>query len=280
MVHGERSLSFDQLNRAANRLARHLRANGVQDGDLLALLDERGLDLVVMILATLKAGAGWLPLDPRNPPQRLAQVLTQSRSPLLIHGTEQGDLAQQALQQMAQPPAAIRYEPAALSGYSDADLDIPVQGLSLAYCIFTSGSTGTPKGAMVAHAGMLNNILGKLPGLGLNEDDVIAQSAPQCFDISVWQTLAGLVLGARTVILGDCVMQNPEVLAEAIARHGVSILEAVPSLMQGLLDSGLERSALRWVLATGEALPPALARRWFERYPGIPLMNALSLIHI
>ena len=67
VVHGERSLSFDQLNRAANRLARHLRANGVQDGDLLALLDERGLDLVVMILATLKAGAGWLPLDPRNP---------------------------------------------------------------------------------------------------------------------------------------------------------------------------------------------------------------------
>ncbi|WP_205884540.1 MULTISPECIES: non-ribosomal peptide synthetase [Pseudomonas] len=274
VVHGERSLSFDQLNRAANRLARHLRANGVQDGDLLALLDERGLDLVVMILATLKAGAGWLPLDPRNPPQRLAQVLTQSRSPLLLHGVQQAELAQQALQQMAQLPTALHYEPAALSGYSDADLDIPVHGLSLAYCIFTSGSTGTPKGAMVAHAGMLNNILGKLPGLGLNEDDVIAQSAPQCFDISVWQTLAGLVLGARTVILGDCVMQNPEALAEAVARHGVSILEAVPSLMQSLLDAGLERTALRWVLATGEALPPALARRWFERYPGIPLMNA------
>ncbi|WP_139113293.1 non-ribosomal peptide synthetase, partial [Pseudomonas sp. 34 E 7] len=274
VVHGERSLSFDQLNRAANRLARHLRANGVQDGDLLALLDERGLDLVVMILATLKAGAGWLPLDPRNPPQRLAQVLTQSRSPLLLHGVEQGELAQQALQPMAQPPAAIRYEPAALGGYSDADLDIPVHGLSLAYCIFTSGSTGTPKGAMVAHAGMLNNMLGKVPGLGLNVDDVIAQSAPQCFDISVWQTLAGLVLGARTVILGDCVMQNPEALAEAVARHGVSILEAVPSLMQSLLEAGLERTALRWVLATGEALPPALARRWFERYPGIPLMNA------
>ncbi len=274
VVHGEHSLSFDQLNRAANRLARHLRANGVQDGDLLALLDERGLDLVVMILATLKAGAGWLPLDPRNPPQRLAQVLTQSRSPLLLHGVEQGELAQQALQPMAQPPAAIRYEPAALGGYSDADLNIPVHGLSLAYCIFTSGSTGTPKGAMVAHAGMLNNMLGKVPGLGLNVDDVIAQSAPQCFDISVWQTLAGLVLGARTVILGDCVMQNPEALAEAVARHGVSILEAVPSLMQSLLEAGLERTALRWVLATGEALPPALARRWFERYPGIPLMNA------
>lgn len=274
VVHGEQSLSFDQLNRAANRLARHLRESGVQSGDLLALLDERGLDLVVMIVATLKAGAGWLPLDPRNPPQRLAQVLKQSRTPLLLHSAGQGELAAQALGQLEQRPTAIRYEPAALNGYSDADLDIPVHELSLAYCIFTSGSTGTPKGAMVAHAGMLNNILGKLPGLSLDANDVIAQSAPQCFDISVWQTLAGLVLGARTVILGDCVVQNPEALAAAIERHGISILEAVPSLMQSLLDAGLERSPLRWVLATGEALPPALARRWFERYPGIPLMNA------
>ena len=274
IVHGEQSLSFDQLNRAANRLARHLRAQGVKADDLVAVFDERGLDLVVMIVATLKAGAGWLPLDPRNPPQRLAQVLRQSRAPLLIHSAGQGELALEAMGLLERPPICVRYEPAVLSRYSDDDLDLPVHGSSLAYCIFTSGSTGTPKGAMVAHAGMLNNILGKLPGLGLDAHDVIAQTAPQCFDISVWQTLAGLVLGARTVILGDCVVQDPEALARSIERHGISLLEAVPSLMQGLLDAGLERSRLRWVLATGEALPSALARRWFERYPAIPLMNA------
>ncbi|WP_460135955.1 amino acid adenylation domain-containing protein [Pseudomonas sp. S1_E04] len=274
VVHGEQSLSFDQVNRAANRLARHLRAQGVNAGDLVAVFDERGLDLVVMIVATLKAGAGWLPLDPRNPPQRLAQVLRQSRTPLLIHSAGLGELAMQAVGLLEQRPNAVLYDPAVLNRYSDDDLNLPVYEHSLAYCIFTSGSTGTPKGAMVAHAGMLNNILGKLPGLGLDANDVIAQTAPQCFDISVWQTLAGLVLGARTVILGDCVVQDPDALASAIERHAVSILEAVPSLMQGLLDAGLERSRLRWVLATGEALPPALARRWFERYPAIPLMNA------
>ncbi|WP_434700397.1 amino acid adenylation domain-containing protein [Pseudomonas sp. D1-1] len=274
IVHGEHSLTFDQLNRAANRLARHLRAQGVSSDDLIAVFDERGLDLVVMIVATLKAGAGWLPLDPRNPAQRLAQVLRQSRTPLLVHSAGQGELAMQALDLLEQRPKAVRYDPSVLSGCSDENLNIAVHGDSLAYCIFTSGSTGTPKGAMVAQAGMLNNILGKLPGLGLDANDVIAQTAPQCFDISVWQTLAGLVLGARTVILGDCVVQDPEALATAIGRHGVSILEAVPSLMQSLLDAGLETSPLRWVLATGEALPPALARRWFERYPAIPLMNA------
>ncbi|MBJ2347094.1 MULTISPECIES: non-ribosomal peptide synthetase [Pseudomonas] len=274
MVHGEQSLTFDQLNRAANRLARHLRAQGVGSDDLIAVFDERGLDLVVMIVATLKAGAGWLPLDPRNPAQRLAQVLRQSRTPLLIHSAGQGELAMQALDLLDQRPKAVRYDPSVLGSYSDDDLNIAVHDTSLAYCIFTSGSTGTPKGAMVAQAGMLNNILGKLPGLGLDANDVIAQTAPQCFDISVWQTLAGLVLGARTVILGDCVVQDPEALASAIGRHGISILEAVPSLMQSLLDAGLETSPLRWVLATGEALPPALARRWFERYPAIPLMNA------
>ncbi len=274
IVHGEQSLTFDQLNRAANRLARHLRAQGVKSDDLIAVFDERGLDLVVMIVATLKAGAGWLPLDPRNPPQRLAQVLRQSRTPLLIHSAGQGELAMEAVELLEQPLKSVLYDPSALGSYSDDDLNIPVHDSSLAYCIFTSGSTGTPKGAMVAHAGMLNNILGKLPGLGLDANDVIAQTAPQCFDISVWQTLAGMVLGARTVILGDCVVQNPDDLAAAIERHGISILEAVPSLMQSLLDAGLDRSRLRWVLATGEALPPALARRWFERYPAIPLMNA------
>ncbi|WP_434676429.1 amino acid adenylation domain-containing protein [Pseudomonas sp. D3-10] len=274
VVHGEQSLTFDQLNRAANRLARHLRAQGVGSDDLIAVFDERGLDLVVMIVATLKAGAGWLPLDPRNPAQRLAQVLRQSRTPLLIHSAGQGELAMQALDLLMHRPKAVRYDPSVLGSYSDDNLDITVHGTSLAYCIFTSGSTGTPKGAMVAQAGMLNNILGKLPGLGLDANDVIAQTAPQCFDISVWQTLAGLVLGARTVILGDCVVQDPEALASAIGRHGISILEAVPSLMQSLLDAGLQTSPLRWVLATGEALPPALACRWFERYPAIPLMNA------
>lgn len=275
-----RSMTFDQLNRAANRMARCLRGQGIDTDTLVALLDERGFDLLIMILATLKAGAGWLPLDPRNPAQRLSQVLRQSRTPLLVHGPALAELAAEALAAMDQAPKAVRYDVRQLESYSDSNLNIVIDPRNLAYCIFTSGSTGTPKGAMVAQAGMLNNILGKLPGsaqvngLGLNAADVIAQTAPQCFDISVWQTLAGLIIGARTVILADCVVQDPHALSQAIAGQGISILEAVPSLMQGLLDTQLERSSLRWVLATGEALPPALARRWFERYPAIPLMNA------
>ena len=280
VVHENRSLTFDQLNHAANRMARHLRSLGVGNDELVAVLDERGLDLLVMILATLKAGAGWLPLDPRNPAKRLAQVLGQSGTPLLIHSTGQAELARQAIGAMERPLKSLCYDAAALSDYTDSDLGIAIDPRALAYCIFTSGSTGAPKGAMVTQVGMLNNILGKLPvagatqGLELTSADVIAQTAPQCFDISVWQTLAGLLLGARTVIVNDCVVQNPQALSDAIAEQGVSILEAVPSLMQSLLDSRLERSALRWVLATGEALPPALARRWYERYPSIPLMNA------
>ncbi|WP_325948325.1 non-ribosomal peptide synthetase [Pseudomonas putida] len=282
VVHDGQSVSYDALNRAANRLARRLRAAGVENDRLVALLDERGIDLLVMILATLKAGAGWLPLDPRNPPQRLAQVLDQSRTPLLVYSPALTGLAREALTVMAEAPQALAYEADALGEYADDDLQLAVDPRSLAYCIFTSGSTGTPKGAMVTHAGMLNNILGKLAahdqgqsaGLGLDEHDVIAQAAPQCFDISVWQSLAGSMLGARTVIFPDCLVQNPQALADALVEQGVTLFEAVPSLMHALLDCGLQRSALRWVLATGEALPPALLRRWFEHYPAIPLMNA------
>ncbi|MGE7989461.1 amino acid adenylation domain-containing protein [Pseudomonas sp. NPDC089554] len=282
VVHDGRSLSYDALNRAANRLAHRLRAAGVRHDQLVALLDERGSDLLVMILATLKAGAGWLPLDPRNPAQRLAQVLGQSRTPLLLHSLALAPLAGEALALCANAPQSLRYDPTALHEQPEHDLQLAVDPRSLAYCIFTSGSTGAPKGAMVTHAGMLNNILGKLAAhdqgqgnsLGLDEQDVIAQTAPQCFDISVWQSLAGSMLGARTVIFPDCQVQNPQALADALVEQGVTLFEAVPSLMQALLDCGLQRSALRWVLATGEALPPALLRRWFEHYPGIALMNA------
>ncbi|WP_412462169.1 amino acid adenylation domain-containing protein [Pseudomonas sp. SC11] len=274
LIHDQQQLTFDQLNRAANRLARHLREQGVQPDQLIAVFDERGLDLVVMIVAILKAGAGWLPLDPRNPAQRLAQVLRQSRTPLLLHSAEMAELSAEALALLDAPPRHLRYDAAELVHYSDTDLDLPVHPASLAYCIFTSGSTGTPKGAMVAQAGMLNNMLGKLPGLALDADDVIAQSAPQCFDISVWQTLAGMIFGARTVILADCVMQHPQRLADTLVTQGITVLEAVPSLMQSLLDIDLQHTRLRWLLATGEALPAALARRWFDQHPQIVLMNA------
>ncbi|MGF2687336.1 amino acid adenylation domain-containing protein [Marinobacter sp. DUT-3] len=274
----DQGMSYSELNTRANLLAQQLIDRGVGPDTLVALLDERGPALLVMILAVLKAGAAWLPLDPKHPSRRIATVLTQGRPVLLVSSPELATLAGEAAGLVE--GAATPHLTFDLSGQALEPCDNPgitVGPDHLAYVIFTSGSTGTPKGAMVTQEGMLNNMLGKFPSLALTDSDVIAQTASQCFDISVWQCLTGVILGARTVILPDCVAQDPEALVRAVAGHGITILEIVPSLMQGLLDqreaaAGL--ASLRWLLPTGEALPPVLARRWSECLPEIPMMNA------
>ena len=146
---------------------------------------------------------------------------------------------------------------------------------NLAYVIYTSGSTGLPKGVMVEQAGMLNNQLSKVPYLELDENDVIAQTASQSFDISVWRFLAAPLFGARVAIVPNAIAHDPQGLLAHVGEQGITVLESVPSLIQGMLAE--ERQALdglRWMLPTGEAMPPELARQWLKRYPRIGLVNA------
>jgi acyl-coenzyme A synthetase/AMP-(fatty) acid ligase/acyl carrier protein len=128
---------------------------------------------------------------------------------------------------------------------------------------------------MVEQAGMLNNQLSKLPYLELSARDVIAQTASQSFDISVWQFLTAALCGARVEIVPDLIAHDPQALLNHVNTSGITVLESVPSLIQGMLDGPvIALPALRWLLTTGEAMPPELARRWLQRYPDIPLINA------
>jgi non-ribosomal peptide synthetase component F len=146
---------------------------------------------------------------------------------------------------------------------------------NLAYVIYTSGSTGLPKGVMVEQRGMLNNQLSKVPYLQLSDADVIAQTASQSFDISVWQFLAAPLFGARVDIVPNAIAHDPQGLLVHVQAQGITVLESVPSLIQGMLASDrLSLDGLRWMLPTGEAMPPELAHQWLQRYPQIGLVNA------
>ncbi|MBV8858955.1 MAG: non-ribosomal peptide synthetase, partial [Acidobacteria bacterium] len=152
---------------------------------------------------------------------------------------------------------------------------------SLAYVIYTSGSTGAPKGAMVEHRGMLNHLLAKVSDLALSPADVVAQTAPLCFDISVWQMLSPLAAGARVEVIPDERAHDPARLLESVSRRGVTVLEVVPSLLRlvaGQLEGeGAEAvpESLRWLVATGEALAPAACRAWLRATRGqVPVVNA------
>jgi amino acid adenylation domain-containing protein len=263
------SLSYGALWLRSEALARGLIASGLRPDGAVALLAPRGLDLLCLMVAVLRAGGAWIPLDPSHPPVRWAQVMAQAGNALLVRD-----------------PAV----PCDLSALTSNDLLARADGATLptnpargdqgAYVLFTSGSTGAPKGPMVTRDGMLNNMLAKLAPLGLSERDVIAQTAPACFDISVWQTLTAPLLGGVVEIIPDAVVRDPDALADRLARSGVTLFEPVPALMRALAETpgtdGQPRPlpALRWVLPTGEALTAADARAWFDAHPTVPLMNA------
>ncbi|UXJ55658.1 non-ribosomal peptide synthase/polyketide synthase [Pseudomonas citronellolis] len=269
--------SYAELNRRANRLGHALLAAGVGFDQPVALLGERGLDLLGMIVGSFKAGAGYLPLDPAHPTQRLTRILELSRTPVLVCSAACHEQALALLAELGcggrprllvwdevQHGAAAEHDPQRYSGPRN-----------LAYVIYTSGSTGLPKGVMVEQAGMLNNQLSKVPYLALGEGDVIAQTASQSFDISVWQFLAAPLFGGRVAIVPNAIAQDPQALLEHVVEQGVSVLESVPSLIQGMLaEEHKALPGLRWMLPTGEAMPPELARHWLQRYPQVGLVNA------
>ncbi|OHW38173.1 non-ribosomal peptide synthetase [Pseudomonas sp. 06C 126] len=266
--------TYAELNQHSNRLGHALVAAGVGLDQPVALLAERGLDLLGMIIGSFKAGAGYLPLDPGLPTQRLSRIIDFSRTPLLVCTQACHEQAQALLEDFAcgARPKLLVWED--VEG-ADTDPGIYSSGDNLAYVIYTSGSTGLPKGVMVEQRGMLNNQLSKVPYLQLSEQDVIAQTASQSFDISVWQFLAAPLFGARVDIVPNTIAHDPQGLLTHVQAQGITVLESVPSLIQGMLaQDHINLDGLRWMLPTGEAMLPALAHQWLLRYPDVGLVNA------
>ncbi|CUS36977.1 putative Multi-domain non-ribosomal peptide synthetase [Candidatus Nitrospira nitrosa] len=279
----DRRVTYQELNRRANRVAHALRLKGVEPEMVVAVLGDRNLDFLAMLLGIVKTGGMYLPLDTGHPDHRLRHMLAESR-PRVLLTTETSRQRVMPLQEGLsehEPSTLLTMEETQSSVNDEMNPFTSVHPRGAAYVIYTSGSTGTPKGAIVEHRGMLNHLWGKLQTLELTADDVIAQTASQCFDISIWQFLAPLLCGGRVCIVPDDIAHDPGRLLHHVEAAGVTILEAVPAMLQGMLDmaanSGESEPALvrlRMVLPTGEALPASLCRRWLARYPVVPLINA------
>jgi amino acid adenylation domain-containing protein/thioester reductase-like protein len=276
-------LTYRQLNQCANQVAHHLRDAGVGPESLVALLAERGIPLLTSIVAIFKAGGAYLPLDPQHPASRLRHVLHHSGCRLVLTTSAFASILSEVLEEVPPEtrPRVLRIEDLLQQFHIQENLPVGTMTRQLSYVIYTSGSTGKSKGVMVEQQGMLNHLYAKIEALQLSEYDRVAQTASQCFDISVWQFLAALLVGGQVQIFPDEVSHDPEQLLAQVEEQRISILETVPSLLRAMLDvlatSSSHRpklEALRWLIPTGEALPAELCRSWLNLYPHIPLMNA------
>lgn len=282
VVSEDGQFTYQELNRLADRVARVLAEQGVGPNTVVPILVRRNLHLLITILGVFKAGGAYLPLDPMHTAQRLSQIIDHSESALILVARELGEIATQAVAERSSKgrPQILEIETLLKGEQSKDALGPRSTPGNLAYVIYTSGSTGKPKGAMVSHLGMNNHLSAKISELQLTKADTVAQTASQCFDISVWQFFAALTIGARVQIVSDDVAHDPQRLLETVEREKISILETVPSMLRTMLEdvdwpvARPRLSRLRWIVLTGEALPPDICRQWFELYPQIPMLNA------
>ncbi len=279
-LHRDKQWTYRELNAHANRLGRALLARGLRREGVVAVVLERNLDWMAAVLAVFKSGGVYLPVEPELPANRIAQMLSRAECKLVLTETGCTATLQAALDTLS-GIQTLFVDAAYQEDHTEDDLDIDVGPDQLAYIYFTSGSTGEPKGAMCEHAGMLNHLYAKTHDLGIGEGDVVTQIARQCFDISLWQLVAGLLVGGRTLIIEQAVILDLQRFVDAIGDGKVSVMQVVPSYLEAVL-SYLEKNPrelpdLKCVSVTGEALKAELARRWFTVKPSIKLVNAYGL---
>ncbi|TPG89204.1 amino acid adenylation domain-containing protein [Brevibacillus laterosporus] len=263
VVSEDGKLTYLELNERANRLARVLRAKGVQAGSIVGLMIERSLEMMIGIFGILKAGGAYLPIDPSYPQERIEYLLKDSGTSMLL-------LSQSLKERVEFSGTALSLDAQELCEGDGSNLEpVPFSG-NLAYIIYTSGSTGNPKGVMVEHHSVVNRILWMQKRYPLEEQDVILQKTPISFDVSVWELFWWSWTGAKVCLLPPGGEKDPRTIVQAIERHQVTTMHFVPSMLHVFLESvALRQEAnrlccLRRVFTSGEALHAKHGERFRE----------------
>ncbi|RZL84407.1 MAG: non-ribosomal peptide synthetase [Rhodococcus sp. (in: high G+C Gram-positive bacteria)] len=254
------SLTYAEFDARVNRLARHLISFGVGPESLVAVGMRRSLDLVIGMYAVLRAGGGYVPVDPDQPRERNDYVLDIADPVCVLSTSGDGFVASGHRVVNVDTVDLSAYSSAAVSG---SELLAPVRPANTAYVIFTSGSTGRPKGVAVSHRAIVNLLLWMVSEYEFTDFDVVVQKAPITFDVSVWELFLPLAVGARLVVARPDGHRDPEYLLALIEDTGVTVAEFVPSMLGALLADPDVRipDSLRLVYVGGEELPVEMSAR-------------------
>jgi amino acid adenylation domain-containing protein len=267
-----KDVSYDQLNRRANQLASRLSQLGIQREALVGICIERGIHMMVGILAVLKAGAAYVPLDPSYPPERLAFMLEDSGAKIVLSEARTAGCL---------PPHGSKMlfldDETAFSGGSEANPVVYSTPGNLCYVIYTSGSTGKPKGVMGPHRGTVNRLQWMWTTYPFEPGEVICQKTALSFVDSIWEMFGGLLKGVKTIVLPDDTVKDPRKLIAALATARITRIVLVPSLLRTLQASGIDLAEelpdLKYWTLSGEALPYDLYAEFRQNVPAASVLN-------
>ncbi len=300
VVDGQTKLTYQELNEKANQLAVMLRQLGLSKGEFVGIFKDRDLNFLIAILAIYKAGGAYVPIDSTYPSNRIEYMLSNSEVKLIITDTSLLTVLTDLIDNCPQLksiicldkiiPESIQlthnqqltiYDQLGFINLSKDNLEQINDASDPAYMLYTSGSTGLPKGAIVRHDGAINHIYAQFDELELSEEFCFLQSAPSSTDISVWQFLAPLLIGGKTVIVELETVAIPEQLFQVLKSEQITVVELVPALFGGLLEYTLglanherELPCLKWMMVVGEPVSVHWVNKWLGIYPQIKIANA------
>ena len=254
---GQEIISYRELNSRSNQLAHFLREQGAGSGSLVGVYLDRCTDSIVSLLAILKCGAVYLPLDPKFPKDRLQFMVADSEASfLLAHSSRLHSIPQSTAHVIL-----LDKESESIAKAPVANLALSCDPLETAYVIYTSGSTGKPKGVMIPRRALVNFLLSMAETPGINAADTLLSVTPSSFDISILEFLLPLARGAQIVIASAEQAADGREIQKLLRQHTVTVMQATPATWRMLLESGWEGKSDLRILCGGEALTQDLARQ-------------------
>jgi amino acid adenylation domain-containing protein len=271
LIFGEKAMTYSELNYKSNYIAALLIANGAKNGDNIAIMTKRGFEMIIGMIAILKVGGAYVPIDPEYPVSRKEYIVKSADIELVLTCKECEE------KKINDYCKKVSINASQIDNYFYDNPNIIKDSKDLAYIIYTSGSTGTPKGVMIEHHSIVNLINWVNKTFNINSKDKLLFITSMCFDLSVYDIFGMLSAGGQVVIAKEDEIKNPEKLMDIIAKKGITFWDSVPSTMGYLLsakaDSEFTQKTLKLVFLSGDWIPVNLPHNIKQTFPNAEIIS-------